>query len=105
MIPDPAVFELVAVENEGPTICEVSISLSGSELGVSYYLQLDGVNLLEDPIEGNGSSLDFGTFSFGGTYSILAVSPNGCSTEMNNPYLKEVTPNSEIGRASCRERV
>src|SRR5690554_6677955 len=96
MIPNPAVFDLVAVENEDPTICEVSISLSGSELGVSYYLQLDGVNLLEDPIEGNGSSLDFGTFSFGGTYSILAVSLNGCSTEMNNPYLKEVTPNSAL---------
>src|SRR5690554_2616999 len=91
---NPSVFNLVAVEN--PTICEVSISLSGSEPGVYYYLQLDGVNLLEDPIEGNGSSLDFGTFSFGGTYSILAVSLNGCSTEMNNPYLKEVTPNSAL---------
>ncbi|WP_146697775.1 T9SS type B sorting domain-containing protein [Geofilum rhodophaeum] len=91
---NPTVFDLVAVENT--TICEVSISLSGSETGVYYYLQLDGSPLVEDPIEGNGSSLDFGTFSFGGTYSILAVSLNGCSTEMNNPYLKEVTPNSAL---------
>src|SRR5690554_5092443 len=96
MIPNPAVFDLVAVENEDPTICEVTISLSGSELGVYYYLQLDGDNLLNDPLEGTGSALDFGPFSFGGTYSILAVSLNGCSTEMNNPYLKEVTPNSAL---------
>src|SRR5690554_5942419 len=101
MIPNPAVFDLMAVENEDPTICEVTISLSGSESGVSYYLQLDGVNLLEDPIEGNGSSLDFGTFSFGGTYSILAVSLNGCSTEMNNAYSKEVSPNGDLFTVSA----
>src|SRR5690554_1289510 len=91
---NPSVFNLVAVEN--PTICEVSISLSGSESGVYYYLQLDGVNLLNDPREGTGSALDFGSFSFGGTYSILAVSPNGCTTEMNNSYSKDVTPNSAL---------
>src|SRR5690554_3888459 len=96
---NPSVFNLVAVEN--PTICEVSISLSGSEPGVYYYLQLDGVNLLEDPIEGNGSSLDFGTFSFGGTYSILAVSPNGCTTKMNNAYSKEVSPNGDLFTVSA----
>src|SRR5690554_5474042 len=96
MIPNPAVFDLVAVENEDPTICEVTISLSGSELGVYYYLQLDGDNLLNDPLEGTGSALDFGPFSFGGTYSILAVSPNGCTTEMNNSYSKDVTPNSAL---------
>src|SRR5690554_6082133 len=93
---NPAVFDLVAVENEDPTICEVSISLSGSEPGVYYYLQLDGVNLLNDPLEGTGSDLVFGSFSFGGTYSILAVSPNGCTTEMNNSYSKDVTPNSAL---------
>lgn len=91
---NPSVFDLVAVENT--TICEVAIGLSGSELGVYYYLQLDGVNLLNDPLEGTGSALDFGSFSFGGTYSILAVSPNGCTTEMNNSYSKDVTPNSAL---------
>src|SRR5690554_562271 len=91
---NPSVFDLVAVENT--TICEVTIGLSDSELGVYYYLQLDGVNLLNDPLEGTGSALDFGSFSFGGTYSILAVSPNGCTTEMNNSYSKDVTPNSAL---------
>src|SRR5690606_12575795 len=101
MIPNPAVFDLAAVENEDPTICEVSISLSGSELGVYYYLQLIGVNLLNDRREATGSALDFGSFSFGGTYSILAVSPNGCTTEMNNSYSKDVTPNSALFTVSA----
>jgi hypothetical protein len=55
----------------------VDITLSGSEVGVSYQL-FSGVNAVGSPVTGAGSSLSFGSQTAAGTYTVVAT--NGSCT-------------------------
>ena len=58
------------------------IGLSGSETGVSYSLY-NGTTALGAPVSGTGTSLDFGAYTYTGTYTAIAVnSASGCSRNM-----------------------
>ncbi len=61
----------------------VAIGLSGSQTGVNYQLQIDGVNT-GTAVTGSGSSLNFGNKTAAGTYTVVATNAtSGCSTIMS----------------------
>ena len=66
----------------GGTFCQGSnsaISISGSQVNVSYQLLLDGT-AIGSPISGTGSNITFGLQSQAGTYTVQALSGAGfCS--------------------------
>ena len=65
------------------------IKLSGSEIGVSYQLLLDG-SAIGSSQAGTGELLDFGTVSAGGTYTIKATrTSDGCERVMSGSYIIE----------------
>ncbi|MFN8356945.1 MAG: T9SS type A sorting domain-containing protein [Spirosomataceae bacterium] len=68
----------------GGTVCTgaqgVAITLSGSQVGISYQLKRDNVNV-GTPKAGTGSTLSFNNQSVGGTYTIVTV--GDCGTTMN----------------------
>jgi len=69
----------------GGDICSDSaatLGLSGSENGVDYELYRGST--LVQTISGDGGALIFGDYSTNGTYSVEAVSIDGCRTPMNN---------------------
>ena len=51
----------------------VILTLSGSQIGVSYQLVRDGVNV-GAPVPGTGASISFGAQTVAGTYSVIATS-------------------------------
>ena len=58
------------------------VGLSGSQTGVNYQLQINGVNN-GAPVAGTGSAFNFGTYTTVGTYTVVASSTSsGCSTSM-----------------------
>ncbi|MEL6558706.1 MAG: MBG domain-containing protein [Bacteroidota bacterium] len=79
-----------------PNSSEVNISLTGSQVGVNYFLRNDLDNLvLQGPIAGTGSSIAFVTQPITGTttFNVLAESISGtCSLEMGNT----VTSSSKV---------
>ena len=59
------------------------IGLSGSDLGVTYNLY-DGGVAVEAPVSGSGLALDFGAFTFFGTYTASAYNGStGCTINMS----------------------
>ena len=72
-----------SVLGSGTATCGASptITLSGSETGVSYQLRRDGVNR-GAAVNGSGSALSFGPQSLSGTYTVLATSISGCTALM-----------------------
>lgn len=70
---NPAPLEYLL--SEGGSACEggegVEITLSGSEIGVDYYLHFNG-DTVAGPIAGTGDVLSFGLFSEDGYYSSTA---------------------------------
>jgi gliding motility-associated-like protein len=69
-----------------------TITLSGSEIGVTYTLLRDG-SIHGAPLNGTGNALSFGTTSTGGTYTIVATLDviNGCSQTMNNSFTLDLS--------------
>ena len=78
----------------------VTLILDGSEVGVNYFLQRDGVNINPFPQEGTGGALSWTNISDGGEYSVRAVNSRSfqfgpdvthtyqCSSVMNEtPFL------------------
>jgi hypothetical protein len=63
-----------SVLGSGTATCASSptITLSGSETGVSYQLRRDGTNV-GSTVAGTGSALSFGTQPVSGTYTVLAT--------------------------------
>lgn len=60
------------------------INLSGSQTGVSYQLQVNGVDE-GSPLTGTGSPLAFGNYVPNGAYTVFAtIGLTGCSGLMNN---------------------
>jgi len=81
--PTPDIFSVTG----GGEFCQggegVKIGMDGSELGISYDLELDGVET-GVVLEGTGSALDFGKVTNQGTYTVVAYhSFTGCSVKMN----------------------
>ena len=69
----------------------VSIGLSGSEAGISYKLYFGSV--LESTLPGNGGALDFGSYTAGGTYNVLATdTASGCFHYMTGVATVTVVP-------------
>jgi parallel beta-helix repeat protein len=62
----------------------VEISLSNSEIGVSYQLK-NGANNVGSPMNGTGAALSFGNHLDPGSYTVVATNAsNGCSSTMTN---------------------
>jgi len=62
----------------------LSIDLSGSEVGISYQLQVNGNNI-GSPIIGTGAALSFGNQTQGGTYTLVATNTiTSCNTNIAN---------------------
>jgi hypothetical protein len=61
-----------------------AITLSGSQVGFSYQLRLNGTNT-GSPVAGTGSALSFGAAPGNGTYTVQAANTgvSGCSALMN----------------------
>lgn len=68
------------------------IILSGSVVGVSYQLYLGGLPV-GLPSSGTGSSIDFGVFTTGGTYTVVATDGvTGCTNTMTGSAIITVNP-------------
>ncbi len=92
--PAPTVF------NMNPTgvvtACPVTISLDGSEIGFNYNLLLNG-EFFSGPVAGDNGSLNMGSHSVGGVYTIEAVDlATGCASLMNGQLDLDVLPNSGV---------
>lgn len=76
VITAPAIYSLA-----GGTACAstgVTISLSGSESGISYQLYR-GASTVGSSVSGTGSALSFGFQNTVGTYYVIATGTGGCS--------------------------
>ncbi|MCU4165358.1 gliding motility-associated C-terminal domain-containing protein [Carboxylicivirga caseinilyticus] len=88
--------DLPTVFNLSPAIVETTctsgsdIILDGSEVGVEYYLLINGAVL--SSLSGDGNQLNFGPQTVVGIYTIQAVNTiTGCISIMNNQYQIDVT--------------
>lgn len=68
----------------GKTVSNSPVTLSGSQTGMEYYLNLNG-HLTGDSIAGTGNPISFSNISAIGTYSITAASTSSyiCSSQMS----------------------
>jgi len=90
--PSPTLYSVMG----GGSYCAgqpgVSVSLSGSEVGVDYQLVVNGTNT-GLPVAGNGGGLNFGTQSMSGIYTVVATNINtGCSIQMSNSAIVQINP-------------
>lgn len=88
--PLPSVFKINPTGSQCPG---TTIRLNGSDLGVTYYLLLNGIPV--DTLAGTGSIgfLDFGPRNKTGTYTIKGVnSTTGCETMMNGSTFITIPP-------------
>jgi hypothetical protein len=70
----------------------VSIGLSGSATGISYQLY-SGSSTVGGPVTGTGSAITFGTFTTGGTYTVIATDlSTGCVANMTGSATIAVNP-------------
>ncbi|HPO61758.1 MAG TPA: choice-of-anchor Q domain-containing protein [Candidatus Kapabacteria bacterium] len=77
--PLPLVFNVVGEESV--------VALDGSELGITYFLQLNGVETGLSQ-QGTGSSISFGEQTVAGSYTVLAVNDlTDCRKLMNGSYI------------------
>jgi hypothetical protein len=78
----PAAFAVTGGGNYCAGTSGVSITLSGSAVGVSYQLY-NGTTSVGTPIAGTGTVLNFGMLTTAGTYSVLATNTTtGCTAAM-----------------------
>jgi len=98
-----------SVQGSGTATCASSptITLSGSQTGVSYQLQRDGATT-GSAVVGTGSALSFGPQSLSGTYTVLATSTSGCTavmatsaTVVSNTVAASVSVTPSSGTLSC----
>ncbi len=90
--PLPAVFTVTG----GGSYCSgtggVHVGLSGSQIGVNYYLYL-GSSTPTGPIPGTGGPLDFGLQTVGGVYTVIANNTfTTCSSNMTGSATITVIP-------------
>ncbi|MBC8436035.1 MAG: hypothetical protein H8D88_00565, partial [Bacteroidetes bacterium] len=96
LTPNPTLYTIIP---EGDTCSGTPIGLNGSQIGVNYFLLLDGVP--QDTLPGSGNILSFGPQWLGGTYVIKAINetPDSCDAIMTGstiihqlPIAYNVTP-------------
>ena len=94
--PLPTAFNIVPT---GQHCQGITVSIDGSETGVSYILVLNG-SIHIDTISGNGSAVSFGAQSTSGDYSVEAftldascqISMNGTTSIHSAPLIFNITP-------------
>ncbi len=70
----------------------VHVGLSSSSTGISYQLML-GASPVGAPMPGTGGTLDFGTVTTGGSYTVMATNTTtGCSVSMTGSANVVVSP-------------
>lgn len=70
-----------------------TISLSGSQAGVTYQLMLDGLYNIGLPVSGTGNSISFGAQSLNGIYTVRAINDlTGCNSIMADSTILEPLP-------------
>lgn len=88
--PLPTVYTMSPVGNQCPGTIQ---RLNGSEIGIRYYLEFNGI--VVDSLDGTGvvGFLDFGPQTISGTYTIRGVNLiTGCEIMMNGSTFIEVAP-------------
>ncbi|MFM7725503.1 MAG: hypothetical protein ACKO7B_02280, partial [Flavobacteriales bacterium] len=71
----------------------VAVGTDGSETGVSYQLQVNGVNT-GSPVAGTGSALSFGNQTAAGSYIVVAnsLASGNCSNNMTGSVAVNINP-------------
>ena len=70
----------------------VPVGLSGSQLGVSYQLQIAGVNT-GLPVAGTGAAISFGNQTAAGTYTVIAtLVSTSCTATMTGNSIVTIVP-------------
>ena len=98
----PASYELVGQDSYCASSTGVEISLSGSELGVTYYLYetVNGSMSRVNTASGTGSEITFSGTYGEGTYTASAISTNGCTSSMMGTltvtYKEEITSDNIV---------
>ncbi|MCW3123734.1 MAG: surface protein, partial [Flavipsychrobacter sp.] len=92
VVPLPTSYSITG----GGTICStgpgVHVGLTGSTVGVNYFLYIGGV-IATGPVAGTGIILDFGLQTVGGTYTVVATNAlTGCSSSMSGSVITTVIP-------------
>ena len=100
VITAPAAFNVLG--GTGCTVSGVTITLSGSEFGISYQLYR-GITAVGSPISGTGASLNFGNQTTPGTYIITAAGTGGCIDTMidNAKVLSALVAYNVTGGTGC----
>ena len=85
----PAVFDM----NPAGTTedCPIDITVTNTEIDVTYYLLLNG-SVFSEPQYGTGASYHFGSVNTTGDYTIMAVNAAGCTSIMNGVLTVETVP-------------
>ncbi|HLO55376.1 MAG TPA: PKD domain-containing protein, partial [Saprospiraceae bacterium] len=80
--PLPTIFTVSGGGTKCTTDDGLAITLSGSQTGVNYQLQLNGGNV-GAPVAGTGAALNFPVQSTAGTYTVVATNATtGCTSNM-----------------------
>jgi hypothetical protein len=90
---NPTVFNV----SGGGSFCAagsgLAITVSNSEIGVTYQLKNSGSNI-GTPLNGTGTSISFGNQTAAGTYTVEAIRTlGGCSSTMNGSAIITINPN------------
>lgn len=90
--PLPTAFTVTGGGNYCTGGTGVVVGLNGSQSGVTYQLQLGGVNT-GSPVAGNGSAITFGNQTAAGTYTVVAtITATGCFTPMTGNVTITINP-------------
>jgi hypothetical protein len=84
----------------GGSFCQgglgVSVGLASSQNGISYQLNRNG-NPVGNALNGNGSALNFGNQTIGGTYTVTATNSSiGCTVLMNGNAIITANPSPVV---------
>lgn len=104
--PLPTVFNVTG----GGTLCSggagAPISLSGSQIGISYQLKDVSNNNVGAAVAGTGAALSFGNIAIAGTYTILATNTTTtCTQVMNGSAIITIDPTSVGGTVTTSTTV
>jgi len=82
----PEIFTLIP---SGILCAGQTLSLTGSQTGVSYQLRRDGLFNAGSPVAGTGAPISFGAQTIPGSYTVVATSDNApfCAIQMNGTRL------------------
>ncbi|NTD97538.1 tandem-95 repeat protein [Agrobacterium tumefaciens] len=90
--PLPAIYNVTGGGNYCAGTAGMVVGLSNSQTGVSYQLQIAGINT-GNPVQGNGSAISFGNQTTSGIYTIAATDSNtpACIQVMNGSTTINIT--------------